>query len=98
MLGANLYYYSANYGLGYQVKPTLIITYPLPNPVFPRDYTTVDRQTDAVVDLSLRADYRITPKFSIFAMGNNLANRHYQRYLNYRSQGINVIGGASYAF
>jgi outer membrane receptor protein involved in Fe transport len=46
----------------------------------------------------LRGDYRITPKFSIFAQANNLTNRRYQRYLNYPSQGINVLGGASYSF
>jgi hypothetical protein len=87
LLGANFYYYSANYGTSYQLGY---------NPgVFVRQQ---DRQTNAVVDLSLRADYRITPKFSIFAMGNNLTNRRYQRYLNYQSQGINVIGGLTYSF
>jgi hypothetical protein len=86
LLGANLYYYTGNYGLGREPRTD----YP--------GYALVARQTEAVVDLNLRADYRVTPKFSIFAMGNNLANRHYQRYLNYQSQGINVIGGASYAF
>ena len=84
LLGANFYYYSPNYGLGYTVNG------------FQR--TETPRQTDAVIDLSLRGDYRITPKFSIFAQANNLANRRYQRYLNYPSQGINVIGGASYSF
>jgi hypothetical protein len=88
LLGANFYYYSRNYGTSYVQNLTL------PFPM----RSAIDRQTDAVIDLSLRADYRITPKFSIFAMGNNLANRRYQRYLNYQSQGINVIGGASYAF
>lgn len=85
-LGATLYYYSGNDGLGRAPRAD----YP--------GYALVARQTEAVIDLSLRADYRITPKFSIFAMANNLTNRHYQRYLNYQSQGINVIGGASYAF
>ena len=87
LLGADFYYYSPNYGTTYVIRDPGV--YPL---------VPVDRQTNAVVDLSLRADYRITPKFSIFAMGNNLANRHYQRYLNYQSQGINVIGGLTYSF
>ncbi|GAB3635982.1 TonB-dependent receptor [Hymenobacter arcticus] len=86
LLGANFYYYSANYGVGREPR----LDYP--------GYAVVDHQTNAVVDLNLRADYRITPKFSIFAMGNNLANRKYQRYLNYQSQGINVIGGLTYSF
>ncbi|RZK26702.1 MAG: hypothetical protein EOO57_23520 [Hymenobacter sp.] len=88
LLGANLYYYAPNYGLGYRTN--LVNGLPVQE--------VVSRQTNSVVDLSLRADYRITPKFSIFAMGNNLTNRHYQRYLNYQSQGINVIGGAAYSF
>ncbi len=94
LLGANLYYYSANYGLGYQRQASTTLPFPPP----PGALLETVRQTDAVIDLSLRADYRITPKFSIFAQGNNLTNRHYQRYLNYQSQGINVIGGASYSF
>jgi hypothetical protein len=88
LLGANLYYYAPNYGVGYRTN--LVNGIPVQE--------LISRQTNSVVDLSLRADYRITPKFSIFAMGNNLTNRHYQRYLNYQSQGINVIGGAAYSF
>ena len=93
LLGVTFYYYAANYGAGYYL-PNVVV--PGPGPYFPTDY--IDRKTNAVVDLNLRADYRITPKFSIFALGNNLANRHYQRYLNYQSQGINVIGGLTYSF
>ncbi len=92
LLGANFYYYSPNYGTKYSQLVTLPMPVPVPTAI------AMDQQTDAVIDLSLRADYRITPKFSIFAMGNNLANRHYQRYLNYQSQGINVIGGLTYSF
>ena len=92
LLGADFYYYSPNYGTAYVLRDASS-TYPGNYPIVP-----IDRQTDAVVDLSLRADYRITPKFSIFALGNNLTNRHYQRYLNYQSQGINVIGGLTYSF
>ena len=86
MLGATFYYYSSNYGLGRVPR----IDYP--------GYAVAPRQTNAVIDLSLRADYRITPKFSIFALANNLTNRHYQLYLNYPVQGINAIGGLTYSF
>lgn len=89
LLGASFYYYSANYGLGYVPGATL---------PFPGSRTAVDRQTNSVIDLSLRADYRITPKFSVFAMGNNLTGRRSQRYLNYQSQGVNVIAGLTYSF
>jgi hypothetical protein len=86
LLGATFYYYSRNYGASYSQSPTAPILVETP------------RQTDAVIDLNLRADYRITPKFSIFALANNLANRHYQPYLNYPVKGINAIGGLTYSF
>ena len=91
LLGANFYYYSPNYGIGYEYPAT---PGPGPTPV----PTVRDRQTNSLIDLSLRADYRLTPKFSIYAQGNNLTGRHSQRYLNYQSQGVNVIGGVTYSF
>ena len=84
LLGASFDYYSPNYGRGYKLVGFLL-----------REEL---RQTPAVIDLSLRADYRITPKFSIFALLNNLTNRHYQPYLNYPVKGINAIGGLTYSF
>ena len=88
LLGADFTYYSPNWGTNYVARDA--------GSGFPR--VAQDQQTTAVVDLSLRAEYRITPKFSIFALGNNLANRRYQRFLNYPVKGINVIGGAGYTF
>ncbi|NML64251.1 hypothetical protein HHL22_03435 [Hymenobacter sp. RP-2-7] len=88
LLGADFSYYSPNWGTNYVARDA--------GSVFPR--VPQDQQTTAVVDLSLRAEYRITPKFSIFALGNNLANRRYQRFLNYPVKGINVIGGVGYTF
>ncbi|MGI4835633.1 MAG: hypothetical protein ACRYFK_19435 [Janthinobacterium lividum] len=88
LLGADFSYYSPNWGTAYVARDA--------GAVFPR--VPQDQQTTAVVDLSLRAEYRITPKFSIFALGNNLANRRYQRFLNYPVKGINLIGGAGYTF
>lgn len=60
---------------------------------------TVDRRqrkTDTVIDVNARLDYRITPKLSIFAMGQNLLGTKYQRYLNYPSRGLTVIGGLGF--
>ncbi|MBF9220320.1 TonB-dependent receptor [Hymenobacter ruricola] len=88
MLGVEGYFYSASYGLSYRPAVT-------PGAVRTADFY---RATDPIIDLNLRADYRITPKISIFVMGNNLANRQYQRYYGYPVKGINVIGGASYTF
>lgn len=87
LLGVEGYFYAASYGISYvQATPT--------------DTPVADfyRATDPIYDLNLRADYRITPNLSIFAMGNNLANRQYQRFYRYPVKGINVLGGATYTF
>ncbi|MFD2717800.1 TonB-dependent receptor [Hymenobacter monticola] len=88
MVGVEGYFYSAGYGISYRPAAT------------PGAFRTADfyRATDPIIDLNLRADYRITPKISIFVMGNNLANRQYQRFYGYPVKRINVIGGASYTF
>jgi len=88
MIGAEGYFFSASYGISYRPATTAGA---------PR-VADFYRATDPIIDLNLRADYRITPKISIFAMGNNLANRQYQRFYGYPVKGINVIGGASYSF
>ena len=82
------YFYSASYGISYRPTATAGTA------------RTADfyRATDPIIDLNLRADYRITPKISIFAAGNNLANRQYQRFYGYPVKGINVLGGATYTF
>jgi hypothetical protein len=88
MVGVEGYFFSASYGISYRPATTA-------GAVRTPDFY---RATDPIVDLNLRADYRITPKISIFAMGNNLANRQYQRFYGYPVKGINVLGGATYTF
>jgi len=88
MLGVEGYFYSASYGISYRTPAT-------PGAVRTADFY---RATDPIIDLNLRADYRITPKISIFVMGNNLVNRQYQRFYGYPVKGINVLGGATYTF
>ncbi|SNR30079.1 MULTISPECIES: hypothetical protein [Hymenobacter] len=94
LLGAELYTYSSSYGTSYlrQENPSVP---PTPRPVL---YTARTRPTDTVVDLNLRADYRIMENLSIFALGNNLLGRKYERFLNYPVKGINVLAGATYEF
>ena len=88
MLGVEGYFYSASYGISYlPAEPDGAARLP--------DFY---RATDPIIDLNLRADYRITPKISIFVMGNNLLNRQYQRFYGYPVKGINVLGGATYTF
>jgi outer membrane cobalamin receptor len=87
-LGVEGYFYAASYGISYRPATN-------PGEVRVPDFY---RATDPIVDLNLRADYRITPKISIFVMGNNLANRQYQRFYGYPVKGINVLAGATYSF
>ncbi|MCC3152996.1 TonB-dependent receptor [Hymenobacter sp. BT770] len=87
-LGVEGYFYAASYGISYRPASSA-------GAVRVPDFY---RATDPIVDLNLRADYRITPKISIFVMGNNLANRQYQRFYGYPVKGINVLGGATYTF
>jgi len=88
MLGVEGYFYAASYGISY--RPATVV-----GATRVADFY---RATDPIIDLNLRADYRITPKISIFAMGNNLVNRQYQRFYGYPVKGINVLGGATYTF
>ncbi|MFC7000000.1 TonB-dependent receptor [Rufibacter roseus] len=62
------------------------------------DGTAMLRETDNIIDLNLKADYRFSQRFSAFLMGNNLLNSQYQRLVNYQSQGISVLVGATYSF
>ncbi|MBA9077420.1 MULTISPECIES: hypothetical protein [Rufibacter] len=66
--------------------------------IFREDGTSALRETDSVIDLNLKADYRFSPRFSVFLMGNNLLSNKYQRLVNYPTQGISVLGGATYSF
>ncbi|WP_345126291.1 hypothetical protein [Hymenobacter antarcticus] len=88
MVGVEGYFMAASYGISYRPAAT----------VGAARVADFYRATDPLVDLNLRADYRITPKISIFVMGNNLLNRQYQRFYGYPVKGINVLGGATYTF
>jgi hypothetical protein len=86
LLGAELYTYSSSYGVGYERSAATGLI------------TQVVRPTDTVVDLNLRGDYRFSENLSIFALGNNLLGRKYERFLNYPVKGINVLAGVTYDF
>ena len=86
LLGAELYTYSSSYGSIYR------------RPFAGAAGERVVRPTSTVVDLNLKADYRFSENLSIFALGNNLLGRQYQRFLNYPVKGVNVLAGVSYEF
>lgn len=53
---------------------------------------------NGLFDISLGADYQIAKNFGIFFQLNNLANNKRQRWANYPTYGINVLGGISARF
>ncbi|MBW6477882.1 MAG: hypothetical protein K0B37_00515 [Bacteroidales bacterium] len=50
------------------------------------------------VDLSFGIEYRYTKILSVFINLNNVSNQPLERWFNYPSQRINLMGGVSYAF
>ncbi len=64
--------------------------------IFPPEFEVVKLKT--IADLQLKADFKITERFSIFAEGNNLLNGRNVRWLNYPVRGVQLIGGASFKF
>lgn len=53
---------------------------------------------DSYFDANAHVGYRITDQFSAFAKVNNIANQNYQRWMNYKVQGIQFLVGATYQF
>lgn len=52
----------------------------------------------AFADISLKANYAIIPRLSVFLQLNNLLNQQYARWNQYHVYGINVIGGLRFKF
>jgi len=56
------------------------------------------RKLPAIADLNLKIDYLLTRNFSAFVNINNIFGKEYERYMNYRQQGLNFVGGLSFSF
>lgn len=56
------------------------------------------RKLKPIADLNLKIDYLLTRNFSAFVNINNIFGREYERYMNYRQQGLNFVGGLSFSF
>lgn len=50
------------------------------------------------VDLQVRGNFTITPRWSAFVTVNNILNQTYQRWYDYDHFGINFIGGVRFKF
>ena len=83
--GAGLYYVGERKDQFYE-EGSLVPTSPIT--------MTLDSYFDANVHLG----YNITDQLSIYAKGNNLVNKTYQRWLNYPVQGIQFLAGATFKF
>lgn len=53
---------------------------------------------DSFFDANLHGGYHINDRWSVFVKGNNIFNQDYNRWLNYRVQGIQFLAGATYQF
>lgn len=50
------------------------------------------------IDLNLNLGYNFTDRLTAFINGNNLFSTNYQKFTNYKVQGIQVLGGIKYKF
>lgn len=66
--------------------------------IYRPDGTFVTQETDNIIDLNLKADYKFTNTFTVFLMANNILGKKYERFVNYHSKSINLIGGVTYSF
>jgi len=61
-------------------------------------YIFTPEKIEGWTDLNLGAEYRFNKALSFWMNFNNLANKKYYRWYNYRSYGINIMAGVSYSF
>jgi hypothetical protein len=58
-----------------------------------KDETATSKLLTPIFDISAGVEYDITKNIAAFAQANNLLNQHAQRWYNYPSYGLNVLGG-----
>ena len=56
------------------------------------------KELDSIIDLNLKADYLFSDRFSVFISAENLLSQEFERYLNYPSRGLRILGGAAISF
>ena len=60
--------------------------------------TTQIFELDDIVDLNIGGRYELNEQFDVFLQVNNLFGTEYQRFLNYASRGVQLLGGLSFSF
>lgn len=53
---------------------------------------------DSITDLNLGGKFSLNDRFGVFLQVNNLFGNEYQRFLNYPTRGLQVLGGLSISF
>ncbi len=53
---------------------------------------------EGITDLNIGGKYNINDRFGVFLQVNNLFGNEYERFLNYPSRGLQVLGGLSISF
>ncbi|MEJ2163137.1 MAG: TonB-dependent receptor [Robiginitalea sp.] len=64
----------------------------------PEDFPATIVTLDGYLDANIHLGYHLNDQLSIFARASNLANNAYQRWANFRVQGLQVLAGVSYKF
>jgi hypothetical protein len=86
--GASLFYVGEREDLASQAGVGI------PPEAFPAQIRTLESYFDA----NIHVGYQLNERLSLFARASNLANNSYQRWANFRVQGLQVLAGASYKF
>ncbi len=79
--------------LGERTYYTIIADCPSPG-----NYCMTTNKVDPVANIGLEAEYKLNPRFRIFAQGRNLANMKLYPYNHYCGMGINFLGGVIISF
>ena len=64
----------------------------------PEDFPAQIRTLEGYFDANVHLGYHLNDQLSLFARGSNLVNNTYQRWANFRVQGLQVMAGLSYKF
>lgn len=62
------------------------------------DESKTNLKAKGYLDANLRVNYQLNDQLGFFLKGNNLLNDNYDIWYNYKSQGMQVMLGASYQF
>lgn len=55
-------------------------------------------ELDDIIDLNVGGDYHVNERVSVFLQFRNILGKEYERYLNYRTRGIQFLGGITVSF